>query len=45
MNEILVKQLAIDFCTEEGAVTSRENSSLCIPRCRDAGFLKKGNVF
>ena len=25
MNEILVKQLAIDFCTEEGAVTSREN--------------------
>ena len=22
MNEILVKQLAIDFCTEEGAVTS-----------------------
>ena len=25
MNEILVKQLAIDFCTEEGAVTSSEN--------------------
>ena len=24
MNEILVKQLAIDFCTEEGAVASRE---------------------
>ena len=22
MNEILVKQLAIDFCTEEGAVTA-----------------------
>ena len=45
MNEILVKQLAIDFCTEEGAVTSRENIFTVYTPLQGAGFLKKGNVF
>ena len=45
MNEILVKQLAIDFCTEEGAVTSRENIFTVYTPLQGRRIFEEGECF